>query len=114
MILRLIHTDSSVDFRRLVSENGGVLMLTDCPKDQGFALKQSATEAFSTAFEEILRINGMELLRARLVSRHAAVCQAMEDLVGVPETADSVLEWVGCLTQRDALAAISTKRRPAV
>jgi hypothetical protein len=69
-------------------------MLNECPEDQGFALKQRATEALTTAFEEIPRMNGMELLRAGLVSRHAAVCQAMEDLVGVAERADSVLEWV--------------------
>jgi hypothetical protein len=34
----------------------------------------------------------MELLRAGFVSRLAAVCQAMEDLAGVDETADSFLE----------------------
>jgi hypothetical protein len=34
----------------------------------------------------------MELLRAGFVSRLAAVCQAMEGLAGVAETADSVLE----------------------
>jgi hypothetical protein len=44
------------------------------------------------AFQEIPKTERMELLRAGFVSRLAAICQAMEGLAGVAETADSVLE----------------------
>jgi hypothetical protein len=80
----------------------------------------------------------MELLRAGFVNRLAAVCQAMEALTDVAETADSVLEWAKAMdpgerrelveeigrlglmggllnsTQRGAQPTIPTKRRPAM
>jgi hypothetical protein len=56
-------------------------MLNDCPEDQDFGLKQRATEALTTAFEEIPKTDRMKLLRAEFVSWLAA------------EAADSVLEW---------------------
>jgi hypothetical protein len=69
-------------------------MLNDWLEGQDYALKQRATEAFTTAFEEILQTHALERLQAEFVSRLAAVCQAMEDLAGVAETTDSVVEWV--------------------
>jgi hypothetical protein len=92
MIHRLTHPDSSIDFPSLFGEKGAFLMLNDCQEDQGFALKQRATETLTTAFEEMPKTDEMELVRAGFVSRLAAVCQAMEDLTGVGETSDSVLE----------------------
>jgi hypothetical protein len=51
-------------------------MLNAWLEDQDCALKQRATEALTTTFEEISKTHGMELLRAGFVSRLAAVCQA--------------------------------------
>jgi hypothetical protein len=93
IMLRLTRPDSSIDSPRLFSENGAFWMLNDCSEDQGFALKQRATETLTTAFEETPKTDGMELVRAGFVRRLAAVCQAMEDLAGVAEMANSVLEW---------------------
>jgi hypothetical protein len=47
--------------------------LIDWLEDQDFALKQTATEATATAFEEIPKTDAMELPRAGFVSRLAAV-----------------------------------------
>jgi hypothetical protein len=67
-------------------------MLTDWLEDQDFALKQRATDALTTAFSEIPKTHGVELLRAGSMSLLAVVCQATEELMGVAETADSGLE----------------------
>jgi hypothetical protein len=92
-ILRLARTNSSIGFHDLFSENGVFLVLNDWLEDQGFVLKQRATEALTMAFKEIPQTDAMELLRAGFVSRLAAVYQAMECSAGVAETADSILEW---------------------
>jgi hypothetical protein len=49
-------------------------MLDDWLEDQDFALKQRTTEALTTAFEEIPKIDGIELLRGGSVSQFAAAC----------------------------------------
>jgi hypothetical protein len=92
MILRLTRMDSSIDFPRLFSENGALLIVNDWLEDQDFALKQMATYTLTAAFAEIPKTHGVELLQAESVIRLAVVCQAMEDLTGVAETADSGLE----------------------
>jgi hypothetical protein len=67
-----------------------------------------ATEALTAAFEEILKTDGIELLQAGFLSRLAAVCQAMEDLAGVAETADSVLEWAEAIRPGDRRELVET------
>jgi hypothetical protein len=114
MILRLARTDSSIDFLRLFSENSAFLMLNDWRKDQGLALKQMATGALTTAFEEIPETHGMELLRARFLGRLAAVCQAMKDLAGVAETADSVLEWAEAMGAGERRELVEEICRPGL
>jgi hypothetical protein len=109
-------------------------MLNDWMEDQDFALKQRATEALTTAFEEISKTDAMKLLRAGFVSRLAAVCQAMESLAGVAEMVNPFWSgsrpWAlakgdgwprrfvpvvgGCSTRRSAQATISTKRWSAM
>jgi hypothetical protein len=93
MILCLARTDSSMDFPRLFSENGVFLMLNAWWEDHDFVLKQRATEALTTAFEEIAKTHGMELIQAGFVSRLAAVYQAMEGLAGVASTIEP--PWSG-------------------
>jgi hypothetical protein len=56
----------------------------------------------------------MELLRAGFVSRLAAVCQAMEDLAGVAETANSVLECAEAMGAGERREMVDEIGRPSL